>query len=242
MAKGKLEKSYSIPQNKIYKPIREWRFDERPRERLLHNGASTLSDAELLAIIISTGTKNTSALDLARNLLEKFQSLSGLAARDISELKSIKGIGSAKAITLSAVFEISRRIQSLKLEELPIIKSPEDIAKYFIPQLLGLKQERFYIVLLNSSNRIIRIKQVTEGTLNASLVHPREVFRFAITETAASIILLHNHPSGNPTPSKDDIEMTKKLVEAGKLIDIPILDHLIIAERNFTSFARIGLL
>ncbi|MGB9771016.1 MAG: RadC family protein [Candidatus Kapaibacteriota bacterium] len=229
------------PEHKsLYKPIKEWRPDERPRERLLKNGPNALSDSELLAILISTGTKNQSALDLAKLLLERFQNLRELSSRDISELKSIKGIGLAKAITLSAAFEISRRIQASGFEENPIFRSPNDVANYFIPLLRGVKQERFYIALLNSSNRITRIRLVTEGTLNASLVHPREVFRFAITEAAASIILVHNHPSGNPTPSTEDLNMTKKLVEASKYIDIPILDHLIIAGDRFTSLAQMG--
>jgi DNA repair protein RadC len=238
----KPEFDYTINKESLYKPIKEWREDERPRERLLKNGPSSLSDSELLAILISTGTKNLSALDLAKLLLDRFHSLSELSSRDISELKSIKGIGEAKAITLSAAFEISRRIQASAFEENPVFRSPKDVASYFIPILRGVKQERFYIVLLNSSNRITRIKLITEGTLNASLVHPREVFRFAITETAAAIILIHNHPSGNPTPSTEDINMTKKLIEASKYIDIPILDHLIIAGDKFTSFSQLGLI
>ena len=242
MAGDKPDNVYNATTLSFNKPIKKWRRDERPRERLLSNGPGSLSDSELLAIIISTGTKSVSALDLARKLLERFQSLSELASRDISELKSIKGIGTAKAVTLLAAFEISRRIQSFNLDESTIFRSPDDVANYFIPRLFGLKQERFYVVLLNSSNRIIRVKLISEGTLTASLVHPREVFRFAITETAASIILVHNHPSGNPQPSADDIEMTRKLVSAGKLIEIPVLDHLIIAGNTFTSLARLGII
>lgn len=240
MEEVKHNSEYSINQRSLYKPIKEWRLDERPRERLMKNGASSLSDSELLAILISTGTKNFSAVDLAKMLLDRFQSLRELASRDISEIRSVKGIGLAKAITLSAAFEISRRIQASVFEDNPILRSPEDVANFFIPMLRGVRQERFYVVLLNSSNRITRIKLITEGTLNASLVHPREVFRFAIIETAASMILVHNHPSGNTTPSEEDLTMTRKLVEAGKLIDIPVLDHLIIAEDRFTSLARLG--
>ncbi len=240
MEEVKHNSEYSHNRVSAYKPIKEWRADERPRERLMKRGADSLSDSELLAILISTGTKNLSAVDLAKMLLDRFQSLRELASRDISEIRSVKGIGLAKAITLSAAFEISRRIQASGFEDNPILRAPEDVAKFFIPMLRGVRQERFYIVLLNSSNRITRIKLITEGTLNASLVHPREVFRFAITETAASIILVHNHPSGNCTPSHEDLEMTRKLVDAGKLIDIPILDHLIIAEDRFTSLARLG--
>lgn len=242
MEKDKRNIEYTKQSESIYKPIKEWRVDERPRERLMKNGASSLSDSELLAILISSGTKNLSALDLAKILLDRFHSLRELASRDVSELKSIKGIGLAKAITLAAAFEISRRIQASGFDENPTFRSPQDVANYFIPILRDVKQERFYVVLLNSSNRITRVKLVTEGTLNASLVHPREVFRYAITETAASIILVHNHPSGNTTPSEEDINMTNKLVEASKFIDIPILDHLIIAGDRYTSFAQLGYL
>lgn len=240
MVEVKHNTEYSPNQASGYKPIKEWRADERPRERLMKHGPASLSDSELLAILLSTGTKNLSALDLAKMLLDRFQSLRELASRDISEIRSVKGIGLAKAITLSAAFEISRRIQASAFGDNPILRTPEDVAKFFIPLLRGVRQERFYVVLLNSSNRITRIKLITEGTLNASLVHPREVFRFAITETAASIILVHNHPSGNCTPSQEDLEITQKLVEAGKLIDIAILDHLIIAEDRFTSLAKLG--
>lgn len=240
MEKVKHDSEYPINKQGTYKSIKEWRADERPRERLLKNGPSSLSDSELLAILISSGTKSLSALDLGKILLDKFQSLYQLASRDISELKSIKGIGLAKAITLCAAFEISRRIQTSAFEENPFFRSPRDVANYFIPMLQGVMQERFYIVLLNSSNRITKTKLITQGTLNSSLVHPREVFRFAITEAAASIILVHNHPSGNSTPSEEDINITKKLVEASKFIDIPILDHLIIAGSNFTSLAQLG--
>lgn len=224
-----------------YRSIKEWRADERPRERLLNKGAHTLTDAELLAILISTGTKNISALDLSKFLLEKFESLSELANRDVAELIAFKGIGLAKAITLSASFEISRRIQSKNLSDLPPFRSPEDVARYFIPRLRGVRQEQFHIVLLNSANKMIKSRLVTEGILNSSLVHPREVFRYAIIESAASIILIHNHPSGNTTPSTEDISVTKKLVKAADFIDIPILDHLIIAGDSFLSFAREGL-
>ncbi|MCX7879202.1 MAG: DNA repair protein RadC [Ignavibacteria bacterium] len=242
MEKDKHKSKSNFNPDNSYKPIREWRLDDRPREKLIKNGANTLSDSELLAILISTGTKSLTALDLAKLLLDKYQNLYELSTRDISELKSIKGIGLAKSVTLSAAFELSRRIQSTQLDQNSIIRSPSDIANYFIPLLKGIKQERFYVVLLNSSNKIIRIKAITEGTLNASLIHPREVFRFAITESSASIILVHNHPSGNPTPSNEDIEVTKKLMKASQYIEIPILDHIIIAGNNYTSLANLGVI
>lgn len=225
-----------------YKPIKEWRADERPREKLLNKGADTLSDAELLAILISTGTKNISALDLSNFLLERYESLSELANRDIVELQSIKGIGVAKAITLAAAFEITKRIQSKDFSELPTFRSPEDVARYFIPRFRGVRQEQFHVVLLNSANKIIKSRLITEGILNSSLVHPREVFRYAIIESAASLILIHNHPSGTTTPSNEDILVTKKLLRAAEYIDISILDHIIIAGDTFLSFAWEGLL
>ena len=225
-----------------YKPIKEWREDDRPREKLAKHGPSVLSDAELLAIIIQNGTVQFSALDIARSLLEKHENISKLASCDMSEFRHIKGIGDAKSVTLSAAFELGKRIQN----EIPIEKlsfrSPEEIAGYLIPRLRGLRTEVFRALLLNSGNQVIREAVISNGTLNTSIVHPREVFRLAISESAASIIVVHNHPSGNPEPSKEDIEVTNKLAEAGRIIDIRLLDHIIIAGNQYTSFIKRGLL
>jgi DNA repair protein RadC len=218
--------------------IHEWREDERPRERLLKSGAHTLSDAELLAIVFGIGTRGISAVDVARELLKEFKDLSGICSRDVSELSKIRGIGPVKAITLAAVFEIARRIESEPFSLKKIFRSPEEIANYYIPRFRGARTEKFWILLLNSANQVFREVLVSEGSLNASIVHPREVFRIAITESAASIVLLHNHPSGNTEPSREDIAITKQLVSAGELIDIKVLDHIIIAGETYTSLAE----
>lgn len=239
MSKKNQKIEYKIG-NSGYKAIREWRIDDRPRERLMKHGAETLSDAELLAILITSGTKGFSAIDAARMLLQSHENLTNLSSCDYSQFKQIKGIGSAKAVTLAAAFEISKRIKIPNFDNKEIIKTPDAIAEAYIPKFQGLKKEIFLILLLNSSNQIFREVKISEGSLNASIVHPREVFRIAITESAASIILMHNHPSGNQAPSKEDMNITKQLVESGKLLNIRVLDHLIIAGENFYSFAREG--
>ncbi len=218
--------------------IHEWREDERPRERLLKSGAHTLSDAELLAILIAKGARGVSALDVARNLLKEYTDLTGICSRDVSELSKIHGIGPVKAITMAAVFEIARRIESEPFSLKKIFRSPEEIANFYIPRFRGARKEKFWILLLNTANQVFREVLVSEGSLNASIVHPREVFRIAITESAASIVLLHNHPSGNTEPSREDISITKQLVSAGELIDIKVLDHIIIAGETYTSLAE----
>jgi len=226
----------------VFKSIKEWREDERPREKLKLHGANTLSDAELLAILIRTGAKGYSAIDAAKDLLDSYESLTNLASCDFSEFRKIKGLGETKAITLAATFEIGKRIETGPAKELSKISQPEDIAKIFIPKYRGVRAEIFKVLLLNTANKIFREVNVTEGILNASIVHPREVFRLAITESAASIILMHNHPSGNPEPSDEDRKITRQLIEASKIIDIKVLDHIIIAGDSFTSFAKEGLM
>lgn len=225
-----------------YKPISEWREDERPRERLITHGSHTLSDAELLAILLGNGARGQSAVELARDLIERSVDLTRLSARSAHELKNIKGIGSAKAARLVAAFELTRRVQAQPFDPKRKIQSPDDVARHFIPKLRGAQKETFRIALLDSANRIFRDVLISEGSLNASIVHPREVFRPAIAESAAAVVLLHNHPSGNPEPSREDIKITKQLHEAGKFIDIAVLDHIIIAGETFTSFTQRGLM
>lgn len=225
-----------------YRSIKEWRSDDRPRERLMLHGAHTLSDTELLAILIRSGTKGFSALDAAKELLNRHETLTKLASCDISEFRSVKGLGDTKAITLAATFEIGKRIESSTVKKRKKISEPKDIADLYIPKFRGARKETFKVLLLNSANVIFREVSASEGILNASIVHPREVFRLAITESAASVILMHNHPSGNPKPSEDDKQITRQLVEASKIIDIKILDHIIIAGEEFTSFAQEGLM
>ena len=235
------ESNYSTEIKNDFLAIRNWREDERPRERLDKHGAKTLSDAELLAILIGNGTHKFSALDAARELLEKYKTLSRLANANISELMSVRGIGFAKSITLMAAFELSKRIQSEPFI-LNTIHSSEEIAQYYIPKLRHLKKEIFIALLMNIKNQLIREEQISVGTLTSTLVHPREVFRTAITENAASIILMHNHPSGSPEPSPQDIQVTKNLIEAGKIIDIKVTDHIIIAGEKYSSLLSLGMI
>lgn len=227
---------------KNYRKIKDMRDDERPRERLINHGASSLTDSELLAIIIRDGITGYSAIDISRDLLDKYNNLSQLSSCDFSEFKTLKGIGPAKAIALSAVFEIARRIHTQSFDEFKYYANPENIAKHYIPKLKGVKNEIFRVLLLNSASKIFREVVVSQGTLNSSLVHPREVFKTAISESAASIVLLHNHPSGNTIPSKEDLHITRQIKEAGDIINIKVLDHIIIGENNYYSFAETGLL
>lgn len=222
--------------------ITDWPKDERPREKLMSHGAAVLSDAELLAIIIRSGTGRITAVDVAKAILTEYGSLGGLASRSFQDLRQFKGLGEVKSLTLVAAFELGRRISSNRTEAKYQISSPEDVARRFQPLLRDLKQEKFIVLLLDSANHLIRDVTVTAGILNSSLVHPREVFQKAISEPAASIILLHNHPSGNPEPSSEDIQITRQLVEAGKIIGIPVHDHIILTAHSFTSFAERGLL
>lgn len=223
-----------------FKSIKEWSEDDRPREKLLLKGPEALSNSELIAILLATGTKNLSAIDCARMLIDKFETLESLAKRRLGDLKSVKGIGEAKAITLMAAFELARRVKPKKFDGSRVIRSPEDIAAIYIPRLKDEVQESFRILHMDSANALIRERVITKGLLNMSLVHPREVFRDAISESAKSIMLLHNHPSGNPSPSSMDIKITKQLQKAGELLEIPVLDHIIIAGDSFTSLQSLG--
>ncbi|MCK9407530.1 MAG: DNA repair protein RadC [Bacteriovoracaceae bacterium] len=227
-----------------YTTIKEWPEDERPREKLVKHGASSLSDAELLAILINIGTKNTSAVEVAKRLLREYSSLKRIASLFVADLKQTKhkGIGTAKAVTIVAACEIARRIAAKENDTNAPIRSPEDIQQRYGPELRDLKQEQFMVVCLSSANKIIRDRIITKGLLNSSLTHPREVFREAILENAASVILLHNHPSGNLEPSREDIAVTKQIVEAGKIIGISVHDHIIIAGDGYTSMMERGLM
>jgi len=193
-----------------------------------------------LAILIGTGSHGMSALDIARNMLDNYQSIMDLGSRSIQELCSIKGMGMAKAIGIAAAFELSRRFQQESFNPGRILQSPDDVARYFIPRMRGARTESFYIALLNTSNIVFSTKKISEGSLNSSIVHPREVFRTAIIESAASIIALHNHPSGNTEPSNEDISLTEQLRQVGNMMHIPLLDHIIIAGDTYTSLRERG--
>lgn len=228
--------------SEYHSKIKDWSHEDRPREKLEQRGPAALTDAELLAILIGSGTQRITALDLAKTLLSEYENIAELAKCNFQELRQFKGIGKVKAIKLVASFEMLRRMQAHRPAKKTKIKTPEDVAEKFIPVLRDLKKEIFRVVLLDSANQIIRDVTISEGTLNASLVHPREVFKAAIDERAASVILLHNHPSGNPEPSAEDISITEQLRQAGKIMGIPVRDHIIVAGAQFTSLAQLGYL
>lgn len=202
-------------------------------------GPQSLSDAELIAILLRTGTKGKSVLSIAQEMIKQEGNLANLATKSHSALLKTSGIGKDKAATLIAAFEISRRILS-KIKWLHEIKitSPADVAEIYIPKLRDELKEKFIVLCLNASNRITKEEVVSIGNLNSSVVHQREIFKAAIENSAASIILLHNHPSGNPDPSNEDILITHQIVEAGKIMGIPVYDHIIIAGNNYTSFVE----
>lgn len=213
---------------------------ERPRERMLKSGARALSNQELLAILLRSGTKNESVLQLSQRVLSTFDGLVLLKDAAIEELCSINGIGEVKAIELSAAIELGRRIHCMKTEERYVIRSPEDVSNYVMEDMRFLTQEHFDCLYLNTKNQVIHRQTIFIGSLNASIVHPREVFKEAFRRSAASLICLHNHPSGDPTPSREDIEVTKRLHESGKVLGIDVLDHIIIGDQKFVSLKEQG--
>lgn len=222
--------------------ITRWPKKERPRERLLQQGPQALTETELLGILLGKGMKKKTAIDLARELLDQQESLSKLFSRSPSELMKIKGIGSAKAATLCAAFELVRRIQSQSHIFKASFKQSSDVANHYLPLMRDLRKEVFKVLLLNRANRLMKEVTISEGTLEASIVHPRDVFHEALLELAAGIILIHNHPSGNPSPSEEDLRITKQLVEAGRLLGIKVYDHIILAGESYRSLADEGLI
>jgi DNA repair protein RadC len=224
--------------------------EERPRERLVKFGPDALSSVELLALIIGRGIPGRSALTIAHELLKEFKSVKGVSEATIEELSAVKGIGAAKAAQLRASFELGRR-QDLYDEPATFeITNPGAVVKAIRASIQDKAKEHFKLLLLNTRNRIIGIAAISTGTANASLVHPREVFKAAISHGASSVVLAHNHPSGNPEPSDDDVSLTRRLVEAGRLLGIEVLDHIVIGRENkkegskegFVSFKEKGLL
>jgi DNA repair protein RadC len=222
--------------------IGEWPIEDRPRERLYQKGADSLADAELLAIQLGTGVRGQSAVDLAREMLARYGSLSDLAGRGLAELANLRGVGPVKAGRLAAAFELTRRLRSRTGESRPVLGSPEQVFARYGPLMEHLQKEVFRVALLDAQNGLLRDPVVSEGTLSASLVHPREVFKPAILESAASLILLHNHPSGDPTPSREDLRLTRQLVECARLLDLRIHDHVVIGRGRFVSLAERGAL
>jgi DNA repair protein RadC len=223
--------------------IKNWAAEDRPREKLLLKGKSALSDAELIAILLGTGTTTLSAVDLAKNILQSAgNNLHELARLSIKDLTKIKGIGEAKAITIIAALELGRRRKELEQEEKPKIGSSRDAYEILKSELLDIPHEEFWILLLNRANRVIKKSQISQGGVAGTVADPKIIFKIALEELASGVILAHNHPSGNLNASQADIDLTKKLKEAGKLLEIQVLDHIIVAGQNYLSFADEGLL
>jgi DNA repair protein RadC len=227
-------------QSMSYKSIRQWPENERPRERLMQYGSAYLSDAQLLAILLRTGGGGKSALDLALELLHTFKSLKNIESASLAEFKPIKGVGMAKIAQIKAAFELGRRLSGESYEKGPAFSSAHDVFQFYQQRMRALKKEVFCGALLDAKNRIVRDYKVSEGTLTNSLIHPREAFREAIKEAAASVIFVHNHPSGDPAPSREDINITERLVQAGDIVGIKVLDHIIIGENTYTSMMEKG--
>lgn len=225
--------------------IKDLPIEERPRERMMRYGAQILSDAELLAVLIRTGTAAESALILAQRILKGDGSKSGLAYiadASIEELSKIKGIGLAKSVQIKAAVELGRRISSYTQRDIITINTPKDVKNLVMEEMRFLEKEHFRVILLNIKNQLISIEDISVGSLNSSIVHPREVFKPAIKRSSASMILVHNHPSGDPTPSVEDIDITKRLIEAGKILGIEVLDHVIIGNGNYISIKEKGII
>jgi len=226
----------------LNKSIKDFNQEDRPREKLISKGADSLSDEELLAIIIGTGTKEKNVIELSREILETF-SYESLSDIQVSELTKIKGVKSAKASSIVASLRLGNRIaQKLIEKEIIKIERSEDIYNYLKNELANKKNEYFYAILLDTKNVIISKEVISKGILDASLVHPREAFKAAVKKSAKSIIFVHNHPSGDMNPSKYDLLTTKKLVDAGNILDIKVLDHIIIADNDYYSFKKENLI
>jgi DNA repair protein RadC len=222
--------------------VRDLPRQERPRERLQKFGPEALSAQELLALVIGRGIPKKSVMNIAQELLAKFGNIKAISQATIEELSQIKGIGLAKAAQIKASFELGKR-EDLEPELKNFdIKNPESVVKAIRATIRDKAKEHFKLILLNPRNKIIGISTISVGTLNASLVHPREVFKDAIMHSAASVVLAHNHPSGDPEPSEDDLKITKKLVESGKILGIEVIDHIIVARNGFKSFKEEGLI
>jgi len=227
-----------------YQTIKDWPEEDRPREKLLAKGSHSLTETELLAIILRNGNASTgeSAIDHARLLLNKFGGLKGIDEASIGEISAVKGIGPAKVAQLKACLEIAKRIGSQRWEAGQPLHSAEDVYHHFRENLGREKREFFYVVLLNNKNRKLREVKISEGSLTASLVHPREVYNPVIRESAAGVIFVHNHPSGDPAPSPEDIDITKRLKEVGEVMGVRVLDHVVIGHDRYFSFNEKGML
>ena len=223
--------------------IKNWAEDDRPREKMMRKGIDTLSNAELLAILFSTGSREMSAVELARQLLEiADNNLDRLAKMDLDQLMQIKGIGEAKAISVHTALELGKRRTAQPYEETKAFGSSQDVFAYFGSKLRDLPYEEFWILLLNRANKMIEPVKISQGGMSGTVVDVRIVLRNAIMKQASSVIMCHNHPSGNTKPSQQDIDITKKMKEAGILMDIKLFDHLIVTDKAYFSFADEGMI
>ena len=226
--------------------IKDQPVTERPRERLVALGADALSHAELIAILLRTGLHGTNAVEIGKQLIQKFGTLQALARASVDDLRSVKGIGRDKAVTLMAAFALARKMAEDLQRESPVLDNPEAIVQLLREQNLVKNVETLQVLLLNTRRRLIRVEPVTDGTIDTLLVHPREVFKAAIAANAAAVVLAHNHPSGDPTPSEADIKVTRDLIRAGQLLKIEVLDHVIIGRatperpKDYASLRELG--
>ena len=225
---------------KASRPIKEWPAADRPREKLLARGAGTLSDAELLAILLRTGGRGASAVDHGRAIMEEFGSFRQLGAAGVGDLCKVKGLGPVKAVQILAALEIAKRYGEQEFKPGEPLRGSGDVYAHFRERLASERREHFYAVLLDNKHRKIKDVAVSQGSLTASIVHPRDVFAPVVREAAAAVIFVHNHPSGDPTPSKEDIEITRRLREVGDLMGVRVLDHIVVGRGRYVSFVDDG--
>jgi DNA repair protein RadC len=221
--------------------VKELPVSERPRERLRQFGPEVLTNAELLAVILNTGTRNESVLDLAQRLLVSYGGLVGLARADLAALQRFHGLGEAKAAKLKAALELGRRLALAQPDERPVVRTPEDVFALAGAEMALLEQEQLRVLLLDTRNRVLRTVTVAQGHVNGAQVRIAELFREAVRANAPALVLLHNHPSGDPTPSRADVELTQSAVQAGRLLGIDVVDHLVVGQGRFCSLRRLGL-
>lgn len=226
----------------MYQRMKDLPLELMPRERMIQLGPEALSNQELLAVLLRTGSKGENVLDLAERLLGDYNGIAGLARMTVHEAKDIYGIGPAKATALTAALELGKRLAATGTGQRPIVNSPQDVARLMMEEMRYLDREHFKVITLTTKNHVLGIGQISVGLLNSSLVHPRECFKEAIRRNSNAIILVHNHPSGDPAPSREDVEVTRRMAQAGEILGIEVLDHVIIGDNRYISLKERGIL